>query len=767
MPEGLSAEDLTKALVEALNQRDIAVADMTAKQSKENLKLLDKLLDKLSDENKKHARVLADHGKDLKDGIKNTVSSLARGGSNFSSVATAADTAGQALQSLGAAATAASLILPQLRVLGPVLMLAGSLFSKLAAAVTPIVTIFEEMYTEYEKLSKVGIVTTFEDFRDIMKATNMNITDTGIVMSKFSEQLAGYGGSAIEGRKAFMKLAESTKQTNQLMQRIGYSTAEYSASQIEFMDREASAGKSRAAIEKDLAIRSQEYAIEITKLSILTGKSRESIIEEQKARLNNARYRAAIEQSPFRENTDSFLTLISAAFGKEMQDKMIPFLAEAAPTKETSALFTMFGTAGVNLMDLGRQVNKEGMAATKAVQIMTNALPQIREKFGELVARGPENIPGIADYATVLRGEKLAGVNLADEESKAILQIQEVLKGEGKRNEKNADLATARRNLGIGQVNLQLVATDFDRVAAALRLFSDAMVDATDVIRRFVSSGPTITSATPASSANRDATADSIRKAKSISKTQYYKDYSDLMERYRKGESSHEELNIEALQRMDRKRMADAVAQAAGTSTGMPMKPGGITSKTLTDDKKLKLRDQHAVHTDGEVLSPKLIELAQKIQDGIPGFKHITGLNDRGIRRFPSEAHFSGRAMDFTLNKDKVSIQEGQEIVNKIMGMGYGASAIDEYNNRSAGWTAPHFHVQIPEFEYGGVVNGPTLGLLGEAGPEVVMPLKPENIPSGFMNSDKLSELSSKMDILISVMQRQTNVIGNVFNRLA
>jgi hypothetical protein len=213
-----------------------------------------------------------------------------------------------------------------------------------------------------------------------------------------------------------------------------------------------------------------------------------------------------------------------------------------------------------------------------------------------------------------------------------------------------------------------------------------------------------------------------------------------------------------------RNRPLGATSSAMDGGPGVA-KPGGTTLNEL-QNQGIRISGSNA-HKDGEPVSPKLIELAKRIQSEIPEFKHVTGLNDPHTRKNASGPHFSGRAMDFTLNKDKVSIPEGQEIVRKIMSMGYGASALDEYNFKSSGWTAPHFHVQIPEFKDGGVINGPTLGLLGEAGPEVVMPLKPENVPPEFMTSDKLSELSSKMDTLISVMQRQTNVMGNVFDRLA
>ena len=142
----------------------------------------------------------------------------------------------------------------------------------------------------------------------------------------------------------------------------------------------------------------------------------------------------------------------------------------------------------------------------------------------------------------------------------------------------------------------------------------------------------------------------------------------------------------------------------------------------------LKFDPKRDVQAEGAAISPKLIELAKSVQSLIPGFSAFTGLNDQyHNEKHPRSLHAKGQAMDFVLNR-KPSKEEGQSIVSWLKQSG-ASLALDEYNNANQHTTGGHFHAEIPAFGDGGMVDKATLALIGEKGPEAVIPMDGKEIP--------------------------------------
>jgi hypothetical protein len=142
----------------------------------------------------------------------------------------------------------------------------------------------------------------------------------------------------------------------------------------------------------------------------------------------------------------------------------------------------------------------------------------------------------------------------------------------------------------------------------------------------------------------------------------------------------------------------------------------------------LKFDPKRDVQAEGAAISPKLIELAKNVQSLVPGFSAFTGLNDQfHNEKSPNSLHTKGQAMDFVLNK-KPTREEGASIVSWLKQSG-ASLAIDEYNNATKNATGGHFHAQIPAFGDGGMVDKATLALIGEKGPEAVIPMDGKEIP--------------------------------------
>jgi hypothetical protein len=174
---------------------------------------------------------------------------------------------------------------------------------------------------------------------------------------------------------------------------------------------------------------------------------------------------------------------------------------------------------------------------------------------------------------------------------------------------------------------------------------------------------------------------------------------------------------------------ASATPGAASTTSGSvraPKAPAADSKVTSQEDLKkmgLKIKEGDVQAADSGI-SPRLIELAKKVQEGIPGFKLITGLNDKFHKeKSPSSRHTQGIAMDFVLNQAP-SEEQGQKITEMLKSMGANF-VIDEYNHPSAKATAGHFHVEVPlQAKEGGVFSGPESGFpVTMHGTEMVTPV--------------------------------------------
>jgi hypothetical protein len=176
-----------------------------------------------------------------------------------------------------------------------------------------------------------------------------------------------------------------------------------------------------------------------------------------------------------------------------------------------------------------------------------------------------------------------------------------------------------------------------------------------------------------------------------------------------------------------------AAPPAGGMGGGTGVRAGGGQGMKAANQNDLlamglKFDPKRDVQAEGATISPKLIDLAKNVQSLIPGFSAFTGLNDQyHNEKHPRSLHAKGQAMDFVLNK-KPTREEGASIVSWLKQSG-ASLALDEYNNKNQYTTGGHFHAEIPAFGDGGMVDKATLALIGEKGPEAVIPMDGKEIP--------------------------------------
>jgi hypothetical protein len=206
------------------------------------------------------------------------------------------------------------------------------------------------------------------------------------------------------------------------------------------------------------------------------------------------------------------------------------------------------------------------------------------------------------------------------------------------------------------------------------------------------------------------------------------------------------------------------VPQAAGPLTGFEGATGKESQASLAQ-KGLKLRPSGGdIQQDNAAVSPKLIQLAKRIQDSVAGFDYFSGFNDRYHHTLNyASKHKEGLALDFALNK-KPTPDQGREIVNAIKSMG-ASKVLDEYNYPSAGATAGHIHVEIPEFARGGIAVGPKSGYDAVLhGTEAVVPLPDgRTIPVSIDQSSSTTATDDRE--MLQVLREVKTSIESMINR--
>ena len=193
---------------------------------------------------------------------------------------------------------------------------------------------------------------------------------------------------------------------------------------------------------------------------------------------------------------------------------------------------------------------------------------------------------------------------------------------------------------------------------------------------------------------------------------------------------------------------------------------------------KIRFKDRKE-NTGGGKADPKLIDIAQKINEAFPG-STITALNDmfhqnrrdRGGNIIKSR-HTEGKALDFSLAPAPKDAEEASIIKEQLKDLG-ASKVLDEYfADKNSKTTGGHFHVEV--MKDGGVIQaqpGGTLVQAAEAGVnEAFVPLpKGRNIPVSMPSLDKLTKANTLLmdDIKLLVGDNISNspLVNSITDKL-
>ena len=666
------------------------------------------------------------------------------------------DHAGTAVQAFGAALMLLG---------GPLGLLAGGLLLLVGSGTKLVKTINQQsdaVYKGFQDLSRSGGAASdgmsglFADaqklglgFQDLSQFTAL--------VGESSKELALFGGSVSQGRKQFANMGQAMEPFRASLMNAGMTQEEINAASMGYLRLQTRIGQTQNKTTDELANGARKYLIEQDALTKLTGMTRKEQEDAREEIRSQERFAATLME--MRNSGDA--KQIAAA--QELEDS---YLILRSQSKEAAQ-----GFADVSTGMLTTEAAQKSYLATQGESMRTAE----RIKAGELnAAQGAQKVAaahgrnvdamgaalgkmGVYNqtYGDLAADLRLKGMSEGDIE-KQLAKIKQDQIDQGVTGKKAADGATqAQTDLRLSQQKSMLalqrmVNTGVEPATTALSYFAKVVANVSTGLEKFLNRfglGP-----------GRE-----ITEAEQKANAELKKHQDEIMALERKrleAKTSADKKIIDQEIRAVRQK-ATAASQVAKQTKKQAQadydagKPGGATqgpaqqaaagapsgSNTMTQsglaEAGLKLRPSGGdIQKDNAVISPKLIELAKKIQDSVPGFNYFSGFNDQFHQeKSPSSQHTKGLALDFVLNR-KPTVEEGQKIASSIQGMG-GGKVIDEYNSPSAKATGGHIHVSIPEFAMGGIATGPKSGYPAMLhGTEAVIPLKNGSVPVSLSMND-------------------------------
>lgn len=539
---------------------------------------------------------------------------------------------------------------------------------------------FDKAFTVFEQISEFGLADNFQDLLDSSQKLKLQYIDTGKILSKYSKELAGFGTSIVEGRDKFASLGNIVSEDRQEYQRIGITITDLNEYLAGYMDLQRSSNRLDQVTSQNVRENLSGYINQISVLSKYTGLQRKEIQEELRAKMREASYRAKIATlaPDAKKSVDDFLILMKTRYGPQIAQGIQDQFTGAIGSPESKALLATVGTAGVDAL---RAVAEGSMPLHEALNGLLGPMKEYEERTRDLAG-----IVKDQNVTTKFYVEANEGITKGEIKAREAIS-KEIEDAKKKQNDANDVMAKAKIEVYKFGDNLEKIATSFNSVMTAASKLSGALETITGKFRQWLVEEPKESPSPPAPAA---APAPASPRTPGPG---------------RAGQG--------------------AKPTAAGSASPAPVKSGVSTEEDL---RKLgfTLRPDarpQQTHVSGRELNPKLIELAKKIQNE-DYFSFFTGFND--IRYDDSSAHRLGLGVDFVL-KEPPPPELGKKIESRLRDLG-ASFAFDEYNNKSRGWTGPHFHAEVKALN-GAIVDGPRSGFPATLhGNELIAPLGDNSI---------------------------------------
>jgi hypothetical protein len=695
-----------------------------------------------------------------------------------------------ALDSMSQAATAAGVVLSLLIPGGPVIKAFIAGLTALTGAVLSYTKAANEMadqlYKSFTTISKSGAAASDGMtglFRDAKRlGISMNELDSLVSqVSDSSRDLALFAGSVFEGRQRFAQIGEAMEPFREGLLNLGMTQVELNERTIKYIALQSRLGITQTKSNEEIARSARKYILEQDLLAKLTGQNREEQEKLREQALSEQRFRAKVEEvratqgeaaAERLQKANLLISSQSAEAGQAFRDLTTGFVTTEAAQKglvgSQGELLRVGQLLIAGTIDEFEATRRAGRAISDFAKKMTTlaqlgVLEEFSLNYAQSVELGTFANRDLAEMAKVLRIEQEKQGATGKKATDALQQqYTELILSQQLANKGLEEFVFRGTVPAVGAMEQLAKATIY--VAEKLNALADFVKGVLDFFGVGKDTEQELREKTPreqvevqaqqeiatakareAADLEKAAREELVKAKKENADRAKLREIDDRIVQYRQERIEAERQAELAAKRAARlARLAQKqTGQGAGVSdtgevpgvtvqdrqqrAGQPgLAPQPMTARDLRA-MGLRLKEGDVQRESG-MLNPRVIDLAKKIQNLIPGFDYFSAFDDDFHKeKAAGSEHVKGNAVDFTLAK-RPSPNEGSEITRWLKSMG-ASKARDEYNNPSPGATGGHIHAEVPGYADGGVAMTPQLAFVAEKGPEVMMPLDNGAIP--------------------------------------
>lgn len=252
-----------------------------------------------------------------------------------------------------------------------------------------LVEYLDDNVDQFRSLSQVGAGFNNSIF-DMMKSAGMSamrMDEYYRVVQDNSEVLRMLGGTVTQGAKEFGALSRSMRQGDlgDKLFDLGFTISDVNDGLVNYINIQALQGRLQGMSQRELISGSQDYLVEIDKLSKATGLSRDALMEQQTQLGNNAKFQSLLADA--------------SRDGASNLQKNIGAMAQMLGPQFADDLSLIAGGEG-GMSDLYKSLIASGEAGQKFAGILENAGNMTDEQFlGAIQQAGPEVADALAQFS--------------------------------------------------------------------------------------------------------------------------------------------------------------------------------------------------------------------------------------------------------------------------------------------------------------------------------------------------------------------------------
>ena len=584
----------------------------------------------------------------------------------------------------------------------------------------------------FNEFGKVGALGTkgmtglFEQFN----RSGMSLSGFQKAVQDNAQTLARFRGMTASGAEDFSKIVGGIVDSDAGMElrRIGLSADQIGESTGAFVTQQTRLGRSQQMTQQQLTAGTVQYVKELDELSKVTGQSREAIQKQQDAALSESRFRANYETLMAQGNEKGAKALMALqtqmqGIGPELGQATRDLASGAANTDAARKLMASTGGAAQDIIERLKSGQIDQYQAAKELQDASRRTGDAARENARYVERGSSAFIDFAQQADLNNA-------IITENGQIVKKAQsEQTKGGDKMTD-----ATVSAQQNLEQMNRKMQRLGFElmpQAAIAVERFTGTLNNFIDWV------GEKLGIAMPGTKGGPRSAVEANQQAKDMAKQQ---GAGWLGQQW--------------------------AGMKAGASYTFGGGGAGGTLGTTGAGNYSGLKIKSAESTAGGDVSPKLLELASKIQEDLGGdLKYFSAFNDK-FHMDRNSKHNQGTALDFTLTDPS----KAAEIAARIKAFPGVSNVIDEYANPSTGATAGHIHAEISAANgFNGMISGPSSGYrpnLTMHGTESISIQPNPNTGSTSPNSDSgiMSAQLSRLEELVSVMKQQVSISSKILS---